>query len=158
MPTDARSTVTKIAIGLDAVLTAAPVQRENIFAGVHRAISLWLESLDAASENTTAADHDDFVRKARIYLRALKTYPAHSDEWLDVFASFRQMFDRWTQVLRPAEPVGVRAGNRPAGEQAQPHQNAGMTSNKRSYSRAVNELVASDPKGSAAEPAPFVRR
>lgn len=127
MPTDTRSTVTKIAIGLDAVVTAAPVQRENIFAGVHRAVGLWLESPDAAAENTKAADHEDFVRKARIYLRALKTYPAHSDEWLDVFASFRQMFDRWTQALPPAHPMDLHAGNRPTCEQAQPHQNARMT-------------------------------
>lgn len=91
--------IAKITMGLDAVFAASPAQRAGVFAGVHRAIGLWLAGLDTPEvgmDETLRANRAEFVRKARIYMRALKTYPASSDEWLEVFWAFRQMFDRWT--------------------------------------------------------------
>jgi hypothetical protein len=93
--------IAKITMGLDAVFATPPAQRAGVFAGVHRAIGLWLASLDtpeAALDEPLASGKAEFVRKARIYMRALKTYPASSEEWLEVFWAFRQMFDRWTQT------------------------------------------------------------
>jgi len=95
----------KIAMGLDAVFAAAPARRGEIFAGVHRALGLWLETMECANPRSEA--EMEFCRKTRIYLRALKTYPAASEEWLEVFWSFRQLYDRWT--LGPAAQPATSA-------------------------------------------------
>jgi len=86
--------VAKINLGLDAILSSPPAQRENVFAGVHRALGLWLATLE--DSDADMAGRTEFIRKTRIYMRALKTYPATSEEWLEVFWAFRQMFERWT--------------------------------------------------------------
>jgi|SRR6185437_7918376 len=99
--------IAKIAMGMDAVLATPAPQRAGVFAGVHRAIGLWLASLDtpeAGVDESVGTSRAEFVRKARIYMRALKTYPASSEEWLEVFWAFRQLFDRWT-LTPPRRPV-----------------------------------------------------
>jgi len=88
------NTIAKINLGMDAVFACPPVQRSNAFSGVYRAIGLWLMTLDGGTDPSQI----DFVRRARIYMRALKTYPASSEEWLEVFRAFRQMHDHWTQT------------------------------------------------------------
>jgi len=88
--------IAKINLGLDAVLTSPPSQRENVFAGVHRALGLWLATLDGLTpDGADTTGRAEFISKTRIYMRALKTYPADSEEWLEVFWAFRQMFERW---------------------------------------------------------------
>lgn len=97
------STPAKIARALDAVMAAQPSERAELFADVHLSLDQWLTMLE--DQIGGPPEQADYVRRVRIYLRALKTYPASSEEWLEVFWAFHRMFDQWTiGRFRPAVP------------------------------------------------------
>lgn len=117
MDTDATTnTIVKIAMGMDGVFTVQPIERAHAFAGVAAGVGHLLAGLegnrvDGSQPEAVTAVNSDFTCKARIYLRALKTYPAASAEWLEVFQAFRQLFDRWVAgpVWRPKTPASYAA-------------------------------------------------
>ena len=70
-------------------------------------MTAYLERLGAGTPPHETAR---FVASAQTYLRALSTYPAASDEWLDVFRAFQQLFSTYHSVraappTRAAEPA-----------------------------------------------------
>ena len=106
------NTIAKISLGMDGVFATAPVRRGEAFAGVAAGISQFLAGLERIptrgdEPDATRAANTAFAAKARIYVRALKTYPAASEEWLEVFWAFRKAFDQWVleSAYCPATPV-----------------------------------------------------
>lgn len=95
---DAKTTnsiIVKISMAMDSVFACEPSKRDVAFAGVSAGmvhLLAELESISAPTPETKA-----FTSKVRIYLRALKTYPAANQEWLEVFWAFQQLFDRWAE-------------------------------------------------------------
>jgi len=108
----------KIALAMDEVFEAAPCDRARAFAGVAVGIACFLAELENGPDVANTHGQSsvrDFALNARIYTRALETYPAASEAWLEVFTAFRQMFYIWTG--QAAAPSRLR---RAAGETKRP--------------------------------------
>lgn len=74
---------------MSGILEAPPSERGACFAGLRDAFSPYRANLDQSTPEKAA-----FVSCAQTYLRALSTYPAGSEEWLDVFSAFKQLHDK----------------------------------------------------------------
>jgi hypothetical protein len=73
-----------------AVLDAPSNERTSRFLTLRAAFADYLLELRQADGPGWA----QFVASSETYLRALSTYPASSEEWLDVFRAFKQLYER----------------------------------------------------------------
>jgi hypothetical protein len=101
----------------DEVVGSTPETKAKAFSSLHLVISNWLRELpfgDGHADEQEMRARRDFARTAQVYLRALSTYPAASDEWSEVFWGFRQLFARWIARTesddKPEPPVTITAG------------------------------------------------
>jgi len=102
------SNIVKMAVALNSILESTANNRSAAFADAHRFIEHWLTNLEIRTDQMPDDVDLEFIRKARIYIRALATYPAHSEEWLEVFWSFQKMFERWAR-----DADGARSDRQP---------------------------------------------
>jgi hypothetical protein len=87
---------------LSEVETAAPADRAQKYANLCTVLVPAFMH-DDKGDGATAAQ-----RNASTYLRALSTYPAASDAWLDVFRAFRKMLE--AHFLPAAIRTGATSG------------------------------------------------
>lgn len=89
---------------LASVMSARARDRARIFSGVHEELAQWLSDCEHEGPGKAilapCRDTERFFAQARTYLRALATYTASSDEWLDVFRAFKQLIDH--NMVHPA--------------------------------------------------------
>ena len=102
----------KISIVMEEIAAAEPSVRAEKFAGVARSLKELLDEYEASHRGLEQSDAPDspasFVRKARLYLRALETYSAATTEWLEVFWTLRKMFLRWIASLGLPAPTKAK--------------------------------------------------
>jgi hypothetical protein len=94
---------------IKAVLDAPANERTDCFLTLRAAFADYLLELRHADGPGWA----QFVASSETYLRALSTYPASSEEWLDVFRAFKQLYERH-------HPASVKAPLRVGATPARP--------------------------------------
>ncbi|HVZ30572.1 MAG TPA: hypothetical protein VG839_09275 [Asticcacaulis sp.] len=112
MPVETKSDVAieKMVIGMNDLADLRPEDREQAFVSIYPAMTLLLRNAELHIAGANAAEAQllaQYTQTAKIYLRALATYRAATDEWLKVFLVFKLSFDRNLPLLR----AGVRKGD-----------------------------------------------
>lgn len=93
----------KIAIAMDEILARQNQERAQAFASIHPILNQHLRDMEAeAFELPAPIAHvrNHFITTARIYLRALATYNAGTDAWMDVFVAFKRRFDKYREMMK----------------------------------------------------------